>query len=100
MNKKTLPTLLDKQWQLRLHHFKHVATTKQLQWLMSVLTGKSKLSWQLKKVWSCSEFAAMSCSKKPDTLKQLIDSGDLYVVYGILSFDWRCDRVYSGCEFI
>lgn len=98
MSKKTLPTLLDKQWQLRLHHFKHVATTKQLQWLMSVLTGKSKLSWQLKKVWSCSEFAAMSCSKKPDTLKQLIDSGDLYVVYGQDGMEYRLSKILSSTE--
>ncbi|MFT7267056.1 MAG: glutamate-ammonia-ligase adenylyltransferase [Porticoccus sp.] len=98
MSEKILPTLLDKQWQLRLQHFKHVATTEQSQWLASLLAGKSKLSWQLKQVWSCSEFVAISCSKKPDTFKQLIDSGDLHAAYEQGDMECRLSQLLSSTE--
>ena len=98
MSEKILPTLLDKQWQLRLQHFKHVATTEQSQWLVSLLAGKSKLSWQLKRVWSCSEFVAMSCSKTPDILKQLINSGDLHATYEQSGMKYRLSKLLSSTE--
>jgi glutamate-ammonia-ligase adenylyltransferase len=98
MSEKILPTLLDQQWQLRLQHFKHVTTTEQSKWLVSLLAGKSKLSWQLKRVWSCSEFVAMSCSKKPDTFKQLINSGDLYAIYAKDGMKCRLSKLLSGAE--
>ena len=81
MSKSKLPILLDNEWDLRLEHYKGVATAQQSQWLESLLSSEDDFSFHLKKCWSCSEFVAMWCSKNPVMLKELIDSGDLYKSY-------------------
>tara|TARA_B110000908_G_scaffold72242_1_gene87193 strand:- start:1153 stop:4101 length:2949 start_codon:yes stop_codon:yes gene_type:complete len=96
MSKQNIPALIDEQWRLRLEHFENITTAEQSQWLKSFLIDNSSFAYHLKRAWGCSEFIAMSCSKNPVMLKQLVDSGDLYTTYKSHEIDSRLSKHLNG----
>jgi [glutamine synthetase] adenylyltransferase / [glutamine synthetase]-adenylyl-L-tyrosine phosphorylase len=51
-----------------------------------ILKSTEKLSQSIPKVWCCSEFIAESCTRKPELLVDLVDSGDLNNRYSELTY--------------
>lgn len=73
---KTLPEALQEAVKSNLENWLILLNQKNL-----TLSSSEKLIQSIPKVWCCSEFIAESCTRKPELLVDLVNSGDLENLY-------------------
>jgi len=80
MNQSPLPAAMCEQWQQRHIQFDSRVSAEQAHWLAETLKNNA-FAEDVARVWSGSEFVAITCIGQPEMFQQLVTSGDLGASY-------------------